>query len=309
VLTPASQTHANIIGLLVLDERRIQANRMDCCICIKAKTEPEENCEVGVVPRIPKSQRVPKKRLNERFMVWYVRQLMRPWVKFLVVVGFLAYTGFCCYTTSLLRQEFDFSDLLPEESYVKDFLFSIKSYTQRVLGVGIYFRDVDQLDPEVQQQMKNYVDELSELPQLIDKVPFCWFRDLEDFKDSSFAKGRGIENMTMSEQLDFAFSIPAIQETYGKHVVRDESGAITASRCFTYVNGVDLGVVKDQIQALQAQQAVTARQPINQGKKNWSFFTFDQIFFIWVRFSFFLSAAGLFHVFLCPLWMETAGIL
>jgi Patched family len=275
---------------------------MDCCICVRAKPEPED-WEVGVVPRVPKSQRMPKKRLNERFMVWYAKNLMRPCVKFLVVVGFLAYAGFCCYTTTLLRQEFDFSDLLPQESYVKDFLFSIKSYTQRVLGVGIYFRDVDQLDPKVQQQMKNYVDELSALPQLIDEAPFCWFRDLEDFKDSSFAKGAGIENMTMSEQLDFAFSIPAIQETYGKHVVRNQSGAITASRCFTYVNGVDLAVVKDQIQALQAIREVTARQPINQGRKNWSFFTFDQIFFIWVSVRFVLCFADFTIAYAC-LWLK-----
>ena len=102
--------------------------------------------------------------------------------------------------------------------------------------------------------------------------------------ESDYAHSLGVdfENMTAKEQLDFAFSIPAIRETYGKHVVRDEEGRITASRCYTFVDS-DLKVVKDQIKLLKDQRAVSARQPINQGKKDWSFFTVDSIYFLWVR--------------------------
>ncbi|CAB9526306.1 Pick type protein homolog 1B [Seminavis robusta] len=266
------------VALIVLDERRIQANRMDCCTCITSK-KVSEDWESDIAA--PNQTRT-RKTVSERFMAWYARKLLRPWVKFVVVVLFLGYAGFCSYTTTKLTQEFDFADLLPADSYVKDFLYSIETYTTRVLGVGIYFRgDHDQMDPDMQRQMKNYVDELSALPQFIDDPPFCWFRDFEEFMNSSLAKGVGLENMTYTEQLDYAFSVPAIKETYGKHVVRNESGAITASRCFTYAENVDLKVVKDQIGILQAQREVTARQPINQGTKDWSFFTFDRVYFIW----------------------------
>ena len=216
-------------------------------------------------------------------MGWYARQLLHPCVKAIVVVVFLSYAGFCAYSTTQLTQEFDFADLLPADSYVKDFLFSMEAYSSRILGIGIYFRgDFNQMDPEIQEQMKNYVDELSALPQLADEPPFCWFRDFEDFQNSSLAESAGFDNMTVQEQIDYAFTVDAIKETYGKHVVRDENGAITASRCYTYLEDIDLGVVKDQIKFLKDQRAITARQPINQGTDEWSFFTFDSLYFIWV---------------------------
>lgn len=266
------------VALVVLDERRVQANRVDCCICAKVNNRVEDwETDMPAAPL----QRT--KTLPERFMGCYARQLQRPLVKIAVIAVFLAYASFCAYSTTLLTQEFDFADLLPADSYVKDFLYSMEEYSARILGVGIYFRgDFNQMDPEIQTQMKNYVDELSALPQLVDEPPFCWFRDFEEFRNSSYAIDLGFQNMTVQEQVDYAFTIPAIQETYGKHVVRDENGIITASRCYTFVENVDLKIVKEQIKFLQDQRAVSARQPINQGTDDWSFFAFDQVYFIWV---------------------------
>jgi len=159
----------------------------------------------------------------------------------------------------------------------------METYTERVLGIGIYFRgDFDQMHPDIIQQMIDYVDELSALPQTAAEPPFCWFRDFQNFQNSSLAIHAGTDNMTLQEQIDFAFSVDAIQETYGRHVVRNEYGIITSSRCYTYLENVDLGVVEQQIDFLNAQRAITARQPINQGTNDWSFFTFDQLYFIWV---------------------------
>lgn len=268
------------VALIVLDERRVQANRMDCCICARI-TSKVEDWDENATP--VEEERI--KSAQERFMGWYARQLLRPRMKAIVLVLFLGYFSFCGYTTSLLTQEFDFSDLLPANSYVKDFLYSMDAYGTRILGIGIYFRgDFDQMDPDIMDQMKNYVDELSALPQLAAEPPFCWFRDFEEFQNSSLAESAGMGNMTLQEQIDYAFTVDAIKETYGKHVVRDENGRITASRCYTYLEDIDLGVVKEQIKFLQDQRAITARQPINQGTDEWSFFTFDNLYFIWVSF-------------------------
>lgn len=248
-------------------------------MCVKVVKNDKWEDEVE-----PQPQRKQQKTLPERFMKWYANKLLRPWTKAIVVVVFLAYAGFCAYTTTLLTQEFDFNDLLPADSYVTDFMTAMESYTSRLLAVGIYFRgDFDQMDPDIQRQMNQYVDEISALPQFADSPPFCWFRDFETFMESDYVDDLGFdfENMTTRQQLDFGFSIPAIQETYGKHVVRDEDGRITASRCYTYVS-TDLKVVQDQIKTLKDQRAVSARQPINQGKDDWSFFTQDSVYFLWV---------------------------
>lgn len=266
-------------ALLVLDEKRIQDNRMDCCTCIQvsSNTEAIENSGVRQIGRT--------KSVPERVMSWYARHLLRPWVKSFVVVVFLAYAGSCAYSTTLLTQHFDFAELLPADSYAKDFLYSIEAYTSRVLGVKIYFRgDMDQLDPSTQKQMNGYIDELSGLPQFADEPLLCWFRDLDQFRSTELAQSMGMsDNMTIHEQIDIAFSVPAIRETYGKHVVFDDNGRITASSCYTYISGVNLKVADEQIQVLQDERAITAGQPVNQGQDNWPFFTFNSDYFIWVR--------------------------
>lgn len=261
------------VALIVLDERRIHANRADCCICSKVRQHDNHGWESDAA--------IHQQSLPEKFMTWYANQLMQKWVKVLVVIGFTGYAAFCAYTTTLLTQEFNFSDLLPSDSYVTDFLYSMQTYTFRILGVGIYFRgNFDQMDPDMQSQMQQYVDEISALPQFAKSPPFCWFRDFDDFKESDIGQNFEFGNMTLKEQIKFAFTIPAIQETYGKHVVFDDKGRIVESRCYTYLD-TNLNVVKDQIQVLQEQRAVSAKQPINQGKSDWSFFTFDSIFFLW----------------------------
>ena len=100
----------SITALIVLDERRIQANRSDCCLCVKVAKNGDWESDAE-----PQTQRHKQKTLQERFMKWYARQLLRPWTKALVIVGFLAYAALCAYSTSLLTQEFNFSDLLPAD--------------------------------------------------------------------------------------------------------------------------------------------------------------------------------------------------
>jgi hypothetical protein len=176
----------------------------------------------------------------------------------------------------------------------------METYSSRLLGVAIYFRgDFDQLDGNMQQQMMDYVNDLSELPYFSEEPPFCWFRDFREYRNSTMVLeaaesiGLDLSKMTLAEQTKLAFTIPAIKETYGNHVVFDEEGRITASRCFTYIEDIDLNVVKEQIDLLKDQRAITARQPINQNTDNWPFFTFDRFYFIWVRIPLFSSFSSI----------------
>jgi hypothetical protein len=146
----------------------------------------------------------------------------------------------------------------------------------------VYFRDVDQSDPEIQQQMRDYIDELAALPQIGEDPPFCWVRDFcrlkEDFFDDQYAWA---DDLPFTEQLSLALANPTIREIYGEDIVRDEYGNITASRCLLFLRNLDLDLVTDQIDMLNGQRNVTKSQPINQGREEWAFFSFDTIFFYW----------------------------
>lgn len=161
------------VAFLVLDERRVQANRGDLCCCCELEDEGEDEAREPNKIAAP-----PQENFIDHFMVWYAEQLLRPCVKVLVLLAFAALTGGCIYSTTKFRQEFRVTELLPDGSYVTSFFNVFQEYYSRSLPLFVYFRDVDQSDPEIQRQMVNYVDELAELDNFDDDVPFCWVKDL-----------------------------------------------------------------------------------------------------------------------------------
>jgi Niemann-Pick C1 protein len=211
-------------------------------------------------------------------MAWYAHQLMRPLVKVMVVIVFLYFFGLCIYRTTLLTQEFDATELFPEGSYVTDVLDAMTVYQERALQVEIYFRDVNQSDPAVQQQMLDFVNEIEELPAFGASPPLCWVRDFQLIRETEYFDL--VRNSTFEEQVDFALSIPAIREAYGLDIVH-ENGTISASRCQIMMKNSVTEVVQDQIDVLLNQRALTNEQPINQGRAREAFFTFNQIYLLW----------------------------
>jgi len=95
------------MACLVLDERRVAANRRDCLRCCSRTNDEAENSnsnEVSEVSRI------------DNWMVLYTEQLLRPWVKVVVLVTFAAVAAACAVSTSALKQAFEFTDVLPDDS-------------------------------------------------------------------------------------------------------------------------------------------------------------------------------------------------
>ena len=145
----------------------------------------------------------------------------------------------------------------------------------------VYFRGVNQSDPEMQQQMRDYVDELAALPQIGEDAPFCWVRDFVELQDQ-IPNAKYLQNLTFNEKLRAALMNPTVREIYGSDIViNDETGDIEASRCLLFLRNVDLTNVNDQIDMLMGQREVTLQQPTNQGLKDLNFFSFDTIFFYW----------------------------
>jgi len=279
------------IACLVIDERRIQANRRDIFCCVKVQEEEDNDLE-GSEERVEEAARptihhdiMEESDVTLRFMTWYADFLLQPFVRVVVLITFTAYLGFCAYRTTILTQEFVISDFLPADSYVSSYLDVLDKYADEMIPLGIYFRDIDQSDPDVQRQMREYIEDLNSL-DFLDTPTFCWVRDFEDNNDAySDALGFNVSSLSFNEKLNLALSDPRIREVYGADIVRDESGNITASRCWIYMRDVDFAVVQSQVDMLMEQRAVTAAQPLNKGKNDWSAFAFSDLFFLWEFYS------------------------
>ncbi|CAB9506448.1 Pick C1-like protein 1 [Seminavis robusta] len=276
------------VAIIVLDERRIAANRRDCCICFSAKDRGTEEDTDGLEDDVSQVAVPIKAPVVDRFMDWYCDHLLHPVVKVVVMIVFTALVGVCIYSTTLLKQEFKPADFLPQVSYAMDFLDAMDLYTNRKLGVAAYFRDVDQSDPQVQQQMIDYINDLAALPQIQAMPELCWVTDFQKlmngdnpaFEEYSSLLGEN-STLTFTEKLDLMLSVPEINEAYGSSILRNEDGEIVASSCFIAVNHVDLDVVKEQSIFLADQRKVAEAQPINQDGEGFKFFAFDLIYFIW----------------------------
>jgi predicted RND superfamily exporter protein len=260
------------VACTVLDEKRVQQRRRDCCIWIKVNDDnrdEQDGVEAG-----------PGEHLTDRLMSWYAEMLLQPWVKALVILVFTALAVVCGISTWKLRQEFNFTDVVPDDSYLKDFFEAINEHTLRSpVAPYVYFRYVDQSDPAVQEQMEQYIEDLVTIDAIEFEPDFFWLRHFKEFV--SKYDGLGLGDLDFNAQVEVFLSVPVFDQLFAKHIVRDESGTIIESRCSIYMDNVDLEDIKDRIDALQDQRAITEAQPINAGRKEWAFFSYDIMYNMW----------------------------
>ena len=270
------------VAFLVLDERRIAANRKDCCFWVTLEDDSdavvedsreeidadasqkqsigmdqdysgEEQEELDSQSQDVANHQVKTKAKETdmqaatnshnhhfqdsigfpvRIMRWYSDFILRPSVRVAVLLMFSIFFGLCCYSATLMEQHFNVAEYMAKDSYLTNIFSSLDDYSSVVRPMGVYFRFVDQMDAEVQQQMIDYVDELERLHQIggaanislsealeSDEVrPFCWVRDLpliiQEIEDPIVKKV--VQNMTFPEQLDFALNNKVFREVYGQ---------------------------------------------------------------------------------------------
>lgn len=259
------------VAIIAIDERRIQDKRRDCCFCLSGPSKEEEEVAALTVEV--------QESMADRAMLRYADFLLRPWVKAAVLLVFTLMLAGFSYSASLLEQEFKVVDVLPSDSYLVDFFRSWESYYSKATVFPMaYFRFVNQSDPEIQDQMIDYVNEMAEIDGISEPPKFFW---LNHFRELQANYSEHLVNMTFNQQMDLFLQVPAMQELYGNDIMRDENGDITCSRVYLFIDNVDIDNVKNQISIMEDQQAVTAAQPINQGQKHWRFFNFDAVYNIW----------------------------
>ena len=212
----------------------------------------------------------------DRFMNWYAHQLLRPWVQFVVITAFAALLGLCTWSTCQFQQHFDYTDVIPAGSYVQDFANTIDAYKEvSLIGTGVYFRNVDQSDPLIRAQMRNYIDALLENEYFNRPPDFFW---LDHF--DLFVAFTGKSHLPFNEQVDLFLQNPVFSLLYRRDIARDEQGNVIASKTRIGVD-VDLTDIQDQLAALEAEEAITKAHPMNEGRDEYAFFTYEGMYKLW----------------------------
>ena len=326
------------IAILVLDERRIQSNRQDICICFVVELTEDNTLVAQRVPNRPRlktqdedesdthSYQIQQQHTSEtatpdseetttddqnslkvktkaplvdRFIAWYADRLLNPKVKVFVLVAFAAFFSGCTYSATMLEQSFETKEFLPDGSYAVAYLNAMQTYRESTIRLPAYFRNVDQSDPLVQDQMVSFLKDIVALPQFGVEPEVCWVNDLKKLKSGDFKNndivsayqdyGWILQDNTTSfgEKLNLLFGIPGVGPLYAGDITWDENGDIETSRCWLTVSNLDLNEVTEQMQILLDMRDVMSSHPANEGLQEHVFLVWDGVFFIW---DFFLVA-------------------
>lgn len=261
------------VAAITLDEKRVAENRKDAFMVCRQKVEPNSETEATA-----------NQNILDKFVDWYAEALLQPTVKVVVLVAFTALLGLCAWSASQLTQDFDVVDVLPSDSYVIDFLDAREDYTERsAIAPFAYFRDVDQSQAAVREEMVAYVDGLVAMETIPERPPSFWVESFEEFvQDNEDTLGQ----LVFNEQLNAFLDREEYKLVYAPHIIRDETtGNIITSRVRLFMDNVEIGNVNAVVDALEEQEDVAASQPKNQGRSDYAFFLYDDLFQIWGTFA------------------------
>lgn len=198
------------------------------------------------------------------------------------VACFATMFAFFGWRASLFEQKFKFTDVLPRDSYVTEFTEALEAVRPSTLTAGVYFRDVDQTNETVQQQMQDYWDALDQI-EGIQQTGRLWLNHF-----NLFINFNGANDLPFNEQLDMFFTNDIFHQLYFGDIGRDDEGNIVSSRTTIEID-IDLSNVNEMIRILREQDRVSREFITNQGLDRYAFFTFDSIYLLW---EFFAIAVG-----------------
>jgi len=252
------------VAIIVIDQKRIEDNRRDCCFCCKAVDVSEASVrDLGGHP---------ERHFADRIMAKYASFLLKPVVKWIVIILFATMLGLFSWRTSELTQYFDFTEVIPSDSYIQTWWDAYQDYYEaNGVRAGVYFRDVNFGDKDIQAQMESYVQELAAMPAAGEDEPFSfWLRDFQVFLENDSS----LESLSFEEQIQKFLEDPVYFDSHHEDIVLDENGVMTASRTLIRLNNVDEEDVTEVVDVLELQRSISASQPVNDGRSDWAFFTF-----------------------------------
>jgi len=246
------------VSLIALDERRVKDRRRDILCCLSAPPSSSEN--VGAEDY--------SDSIFGKFMIWFSHLLMKPIAKVVVIISFAGMFGGLGYSATKLEQEFRFADVLPNPSYVQDYLSTYDKYTIGSFSTpSVLFRDVNQSLPEIQDQMEQYINDLVDMSTVNYEPSFFWLRDFKNYLNAS--NDASLHSAPFPDQLDSFLAVPSFSKLYNDDIVRDVDGNIILSRTWFMMDNVDIEDVTSQVSALEEVLDVSESQSINENRKDW----------------------------------------
>ena len=118
------------------------------------------------------------------------------------------------------------------------------------LAPYIVFRDVDQSNVDIQEQMQEYVNNIVDMDTISNQPKHFWLRDFTEFLNSVDGDD-DIMTLPFNNQLDIFLSDSTFNKLYQDDIARDIDGNITASRVKVQMNKIDQDNVVQQINALK----------------------------------------------------------
>lgn len=265
------------IAIIGIDDRRIKANRYDCCICFKSsKVREESNVEASTAEDAPPT-------LGTRIMDKYSDFILKPASKVMTIVLFLALLVVGCYYASKITMELDARDLVPEDSFINDYFKAVDEYaggSEVNFNIAyLCFRDEDFSDPVIHEQMHQYVDEMVAMPY-VSNPPFAfWLEHFDIFLRTT--KNETLLNSTFNEQIASFLDNDFWGGIHKNDVVVDETGSITASRTRFVYDQVSTYDIQEQLGAFVLQNEIAQNQTINDGSPFGKFFSYSHLYGTW----------------------------
>jgi hypothetical protein len=245
------------IALLVLDDRRIQANRIDYCTCFTVKNDPEkepenvaeqlDSCDISREDNDNNNAnrnhddsknegkddddgKLRKPHAADRIMSWSADQILKRKVQLAAIMFFLFLLAGSISGATKLHQKFDFTELVPHDSYLQGFYKAAREYNQVGLYTYAFFRDVDQSDPEIQDKMEAYIEDLVSQGQAVRPVYF-WLWDFRAYA-LEHPNRTAFEEKDFDDQVAEFLSVPTFNALYDEEIGRvGYNGPVKESRC------------------------------------------------------------------------------
>ena len=288
------------VSLLALDEYRIEANRFDCCFCLVSSKQ--ESCLEDELDSTATSADLDRSqgeydstiyRLGEVGMAWYADQLLRPWVKRFILALFAGFSALCIYSAFQVEQSFSFLDLLPDYSASKTYFTVRQNYGGIISDIFyVYFRDLNQSDPAIQDQIIDYLDQLSSIDHVVEE-PFCWIRDVRLLQKNSLAfleqamrnpetavileenpdvywflknESSIFEGMPTKDIINAFAEHERFRLIYGSQIVRNREGDVIHTRCGITIKDMNYNDIPEQLKLNRAYHALNKKHPLNQDR-------------------------------------------
>lgn len=229
------------IALLIKDEKRKKDNRTDCIVCLRLPTYSDSDERGSLLryenERVKSGDTWVSNILLRYCNLLYTSELLRV----AIMIVFVVFSIVASVYVGRLQVKFSSDDLLPDDSFVKQYVLSDAEYYEGKEARVLFFRFLDFESESVRRDMERYLDDLVSL----DEVPYrpdTWFEDFNDW-ESTNSSTHG--NLKFDEKLNLFLEND--MKGLESQLIRDSKNEIVASKVILTVSAIGLSNGNEQL--------------------------------------------------------------